>query len=667
MAATWTPKFEGKTNAGLPVVLGQLFTYAAGTTTPLATFTDQSGAVQNTNPIQLDAAGRANVWLTPGTPYKFVLRGPSVLGAPGVEIWSQDNFAVGDPLGLGGLVSVLGGPNGPAQIGYQYDPAGQAITLLQWLQRYPVLDDFILTSDSPGETRPAFLRMSAVTGGVIALTGRDYYTATGWETNASTARKCFIGHPDARLLVTSPGAAGVTAIFYSDTSDKTYLDGRGMSVEYTNVPTVRTNHAIALFGATISNLEARNFRFDNVPNMCIAVFAGAPNTTATGSYGVLVENISSGTSLGDVVHIENFDTDVTIRGVKARDARDDVVAVLNYTGSGTAAKRLAPTDLVTIVGVHADNVRTSTISLGGVNRFLVDDVHEKAAPGFFPLTVKLTHDNDYYVGNSNGTIGIVQSDGAAKMLGCDTGPTQTRYQQNIDIMHLGGSRVATQAFSLSNGQATADGSISKVTIHSFRVDLISSAPGGQFFISKTNDCRVGSGDVVGGAAPAVIANNLGFSHGRIKQGGFAAGTIYPIAIAGNVTTESGELLIDATNCGTGPVVQSNTGFDHQGLWKVSGQSGADFVFGSNTQVSGRYREISNLLGPFSPTGGFSQTISYGYTVPAGGSAANPIVQLLEGQGLRYGVRATTNADLIVSFTDAQTNVFVQVTANARCG
>lgn len=55
---------------------GKLYTYAAGTTTPQASYTSSSGATPNTNPIILNAAGRtANaVWLTQGVSYKFVLQ-----------------------------------------------------------------------------------------------------------------------------------------------------------------------------------------------------------------------------------------------------------------------------------------------------------------------------------------------------------------------------------------------------------------------------------------------------------------------------------------------------------------------------------------------------------------------------------------------------------------
>lgn len=64
--------FQEFDNNGEPLAGGLLYTYEAGTSTPKATFTDASGAVQNTNPIVLDASGRADVWLEDGA-YKFVL------------------------------------------------------------------------------------------------------------------------------------------------------------------------------------------------------------------------------------------------------------------------------------------------------------------------------------------------------------------------------------------------------------------------------------------------------------------------------------------------------------------------------------------------------------------------------------------------------------------
>jgi hypothetical protein len=63
-------------NSGNPLSGGKLETYAAGTTTPLVTYTTVAGNVAHTNPIVLDSAGRVptgEIWLT-SVPYKFVLR-----------------------------------------------------------------------------------------------------------------------------------------------------------------------------------------------------------------------------------------------------------------------------------------------------------------------------------------------------------------------------------------------------------------------------------------------------------------------------------------------------------------------------------------------------------------------------------------------------------------
>ena len=74
---------------GDPLTGGLLYTYAAGTTTPLTTFTDSTGATPNTNPIVLDSAGRvtAQVFLTTGSSYKFVLQ-----TSASVTIWTKDNI-----------------------------------------------------------------------------------------------------------------------------------------------------------------------------------------------------------------------------------------------------------------------------------------------------------------------------------------------------------------------------------------------------------------------------------------------------------------------------------------------------------------------------------------------------------------------------------------------
>lgn len=91
------------TNTGAVLTGGKLYTYAAGTTTPLVSYTTNAGNVARTNPIILDAAGRVSeggeIWITSAS-YKFVLKDSNdVLIATydnisgiGVSNNSPDNF-----------------------------------------------------------------------------------------------------------------------------------------------------------------------------------------------------------------------------------------------------------------------------------------------------------------------------------------------------------------------------------------------------------------------------------------------------------------------------------------------------------------------------------------------------------------------------------------------
>jgi hypothetical protein len=81
-------------SSGRPLAGGKLCTYAAGTTNPLSTYSEYTLNVANTNPITLDSAGQAVVYLAPLS-YKFVLHAASsstVCPASGVVIKTQDNI-----------------------------------------------------------------------------------------------------------------------------------------------------------------------------------------------------------------------------------------------------------------------------------------------------------------------------------------------------------------------------------------------------------------------------------------------------------------------------------------------------------------------------------------------------------------------------------------------
>ncbi len=81
------PKAQFFTADGQPLVGGKVYTYAAGTTTPLATYTSSSGAAANPNPIILDGRGECNLWFSPSVTYKIKLTDSN-----DVEIYVVDNI-----------------------------------------------------------------------------------------------------------------------------------------------------------------------------------------------------------------------------------------------------------------------------------------------------------------------------------------------------------------------------------------------------------------------------------------------------------------------------------------------------------------------------------------------------------------------------------------------
>src|SRR6266704_2725320 len=66
----------------------KVFTYAAGTTTKLAAYTDSTGATPQTNPIILNTRGEAPVWLNSNAPYKIVLSPSTDSDPPTNPFWT---------------------------------------------------------------------------------------------------------------------------------------------------------------------------------------------------------------------------------------------------------------------------------------------------------------------------------------------------------------------------------------------------------------------------------------------------------------------------------------------------------------------------------------------------------------------------------------------------
>jgi len=155
-------------NNANPLSGGLLYTYEAGTTTPLATYTTSAGNVAHTNPIVLDSAGRVpnsgEIWLTDGDEYKFVVK-----TAAGVTIATYDNITGNG----GGILTTLAASSGSSLIGFIAAGAGAVARTSQAKMRDAVsVKDYGASSSATAAANLAAFKLAVVavqTGGSLIV------------------------------------------------------------------------------------------------------------------------------------------------------------------------------------------------------------------------------------------------------------------------------------------------------------------------------------------------------------------------------------------------------------------------------------------------------------------------------------------------------------------
>jgi len=290
---TPTPKQQIYGSDGNPLVGGKIYTYAAGTTTPLATYTDAGAGTANTNPIILNSLGQANIWLSSAS-YKF-----SVYTSADVLLYTVDNISA--PLDSAGLALAL---SSPTPIGNTAPNTGAFTTL--------------------AATTGTITTVNATTGNITTVNATTV-TATGTvtaETLTFEGGGSLTKVPESAI---KPITATVSANALTVTLNPTTLDFRSATLTSGTVVSRLVTSAISVTvssGSTLGTVSAVQSRIvvlalDNAGTVELAVvnIAGGNNLTETGVISTTAEGGAGAADSATVIYSNVARTSVAYRVV----------------------------------------------------------------------------------------------------------------------------------------------------------------------------------------------------------------------------------------------------------------------------------------------------------------------------------------------------------------
>jgi hypothetical protein len=214
-------------NNGNPLSGGKLYSYAAGTTTPQATYTSITGLTAHTNPIVLDSAGRVatgEIWVTASQNYKFVLKTSAevtiatwdnITGINGTGIATNADLVEYDPPFTGALTS-----------GYTVeDKLAQIVSVMD----FGAVADGV--ADDTAAIQAAIDAVNAAGGGVVNFPAGTYACANLWPKDDVTLQgasklstKLINNSPDYSIITTwrlAPGSVQPAVGVYASAAPRT--------------------------------------------------------------------------------------------------------------------------------------------------------------------------------------------------------------------------------------------------------------------------------------------------------------------------------------------------------------------------------------------------------------------------------------------------------------
>jgi hypothetical protein len=197
-------------NNGIPLAGGLIYTYQAGSSTLLTTYTTNAGTIANSNPIILDSAGRTpnEIWMQTGYSYKFVLQTSAAVTLQTLDNLYpilQNSSATASPIPTG-LISLWSGSIGSIPSGWVLCNGSNSTPDLR--DRFVIAAGSNYAVNATGGTAD-----SIVVSHTHTLTDPGHTHTTGYGNAAGSANAIYQGNTFALgNITTNSSTTGITVV-----------------------------------------------------------------------------------------------------------------------------------------------------------------------------------------------------------------------------------------------------------------------------------------------------------------------------------------------------------------------------------------------------------------------------------------------------------------------